>query len=160
MYQKSSCLAMALWLIPIPQRFYTEFWHGLALVINITKCKEQRQLQLTVACSWAFLLKLGVTSPFLASITAQNMLPCTFPQANLGKMAVRVVLWPLGLYILYYRNPCTLCLPHEWKYEKMGRFPAYRVLGSHLYFCLVTARSASCQRTIRTVYVPGRDKSL
>ena len=28
----------------IPQRSHTEFWHGLALVINITKCKEQRQL--------------------------------------------------------------------------------------------------------------------
>ncbi len=33
-----------IWLFSIPQRFYTEFWHGLALVVNITKCKEQRQL--------------------------------------------------------------------------------------------------------------------
>jgi hypothetical protein len=29
-------------LLSIPQMFYTEFWHGLALVINIPKCKEQR----------------------------------------------------------------------------------------------------------------------
>ncbi len=26
--------------LSIPQRFYTEFWYGLALVINITNCKE------------------------------------------------------------------------------------------------------------------------
>ncbi len=35
-------------------------------------------------------------------------------------MAIRAVLWPLGLCVLYYRNPCTLYLPHEWKYEKKG----------------------------------------
>jgi len=44
-------------LLSIPQRLYTEFWHGLALVINITKCIKKRELQLTVACNSAFLLK-------------------------------------------------------------------------------------------------------
>jgi hypothetical protein len=37
----------------------------LTLVINITKCKEQRQLQLTVACSCAFLLKSRVWQALL-----------------------------------------------------------------------------------------------
>jgi hypothetical protein len=30
-----------IWLLSIPQRFYTEIWHGLALAINITTFKEQ-----------------------------------------------------------------------------------------------------------------------
>jgi hypothetical protein len=29
------------------------------------------------------------------------MLPCNFPQSNLGKMAIRAELWPLGLCVLY-----------------------------------------------------------
>ncbi len=41
LYHKFSCIAMAFWLLSFPQRFYTEF---LPLVINITKCKEKRQL--------------------------------------------------------------------------------------------------------------------
>jgi hypothetical protein len=36
------------------------------------------------------------------------MIPCTFPQANLGKMSIMAVLWPLGLCVLYYRNLCTV----------------------------------------------------
>ncbi len=36
------------------------------------------------------------------------MLPRIFPQAYLGKMAIREVLLPLGLCVLYYRSPCTL----------------------------------------------------
>ncbi len=32
---------------------YTEFWHGLTLVISITSCEVQMQPQLTVACSAA-----------------------------------------------------------------------------------------------------------
>ena len=48
------------------QRFYTGFWHGLALMINITKCEEQRQLQGTVACNWAFFPKPWVLQALLS----------------------------------------------------------------------------------------------
>ncbi len=53
-------------LLSIPQRLYTEFWHDLALVINISKCNKQRQLWLTESCSWAFLLKPWVWQGFLS----------------------------------------------------------------------------------------------
>ncbi len=59
------------------------------------------------SCSWQqlagvqFCSNPGMASPFkLPAITMLNMLPRTFPQANLGKMAVKAV--------LYYRSPCTL----------------------------------------------------
>ncbi len=44
-----------------------------------------------------------------------SMLPHPSPPANLGKMAIRAMLWPLGLFVLYSRRLCTLCLHHEWK---------------------------------------------
>ncbi len=47
LYYKSSCLAMA---FGHPPYHNTEFWHGLALVINITSCKKQMQLLLTYSC--------------------------------------------------------------------------------------------------------------
>jgi len=43
----------------------------------------------------------------------QNMLTRTFFQANLGKMPIRAVLYPLGLWVLYYRSPA--CIPFKGK---------------------------------------------
>jgi hypothetical protein len=79
-----------IWLLSTPQKFYTEFWHGLALVINITKCKEQRQLQFTVACSWAFLLKPWEWQALLSfHHTAKPASPHHSSSYNLGKLAFR-----------------------------------------------------------------------
>jgi hypothetical protein len=56
----------------------------------------------------------------------------TFPQSNLDKMAIRAVLWPLSLCVLYC-NSCILCLPHKQKYEEKGDFRsrAFSVLASN-----------------------------
>jgi hypothetical protein len=43
-----------------------------------------------------FAQTMGMARPFKTSITVQNMLPCTFLQANLGKMANRVLLQQAG----------------------------------------------------------------
>ncbi len=37
---------------------------------------------------------------------SKNLLPLPSPPTNLGKMTIKAVLWPLGLCVLYYRNPC------------------------------------------------------
>ncbi len=61
------------------------------------------------------------------------MLTSTFSQANLGKMAIRAVLYPLGLCVLYNcRSPCTPCLPHEWKDGKRERSPVFQIRPSLL----------------------------
>jgi hypothetical protein len=71
----------------------TEFWHGLGLVISITSSNVQMQLQLTVACCGAFLLKLWIWQAFLSFHRSKNILPHpSFPD-NLGKMAIRAMLW-------------------------------------------------------------------
>jgi hypothetical protein len=49
-----------------------------------------------------------MTSPLSFNHSAKHAIPRTFPQANLCKMAIRAVLWPLGLCVMYYRNHCTL----------------------------------------------------
>jgi hypothetical protein len=46
------------------------------------------------------------------------MLPCTFPQANLGKMALRVVLRPLGLCVMCYH--CSISPSRVKIREKVG----------------------------------------
>ncbi len=100
-------------------------------------------------------MDMGMTIPFQFPSQYKTCSLALFLTPNLGKMAVRVVLWPLGLATRVFYVSLT-----SENTRKMGGLSVYRVLGSHLCFCLVTARSASCQRTIRTVYVPGSDKSL
>ncbi len=51
------------------------------------------------------------------------MLPHPFPTANLRKMAIMVVLWPVGICVLYYCSLCTLCLSHKWKCGKREQLP-------------------------------------
>ncbi len=99
-------------------------------MINITKCQEKRQQQLTVACSWAFFLKPWVWQALLSFHHSAKHAPRTFPQANLGKMTIRAVLYHLGLCVLYYRSQCTLCLPHKWKDGKRELFPVYWITSS------------------------------
>ncbi len=52
--------------------FYTDLWHGLALVISIASCKRQMQLQLTIACSWTLLLKTWVWHALLSSSSSST----------------------------------------------------------------------------------------
>jgi hypothetical protein len=61
------------------------------------------------------------------------MRPRTFPQSNLDKMAIRAVLWPLSLCVLYYCNLFILCLPPKRKYEEKGGFRSrvFSVLASN-----------------------------
>ncbi len=66
----------------------------------------------------------------LSSITEQ-----TFSLAPFLKLIwTRAVLRPLTLCVLYWRKPCTLCLPHEWKYEKKGglRSRGFSIIGRNL----------------------------
>ncbi len=70
--------------------FYTEFWRGLPWEISITSYLLQKLLQFTVASSWAFLLKPWVWQAYLSFHHSANMLPCTFPQANLAKMYLQI----------------------------------------------------------------------
>jgi hypothetical protein len=49
------------------------------------------------------------------------MLTRTFPQANLGKMAIRVVLWTLSLCVMYYRNPVLYISLTSENTKKGGR---------------------------------------
>ncbi len=49
----------------------------------------------------------------LNSISVQNMLARTSSQANLGKMAIRAVLKPLGLGVLHYLGTYSPCHPHQ-----------------------------------------------
>jgi hypothetical protein len=81
-------------LLFVPQTFYTEFWNGLPLVITITTSKEKMQLQSTVVCSWAFLLKprVRVWQALLSFHHSAKHAHLHLPQANLGKMAIRAVL--------------------------------------------------------------------
>jgi hypothetical protein len=67
--------------------------HGLALVINVKKIKEQRgatavdsSLQLSI-----FAQILRMASPFKLPPQCKTC-SLTFPRANLGKMAIRAVL--------------------------------------------------------------------
>ncbi len=52
---------------------------------------------------------VGTTNPLSFHHSKNHAAPSLF-RANLGKMAIRAVLWPLGLCVLYYGSPC---LPHE-----------------------------------------------
>ncbi len=123
------------------QRFYIEFWHGLALRLTSQKWKEQRQLQLTVACSWAFSLEPCVCQ---ASITVHNMIPRTFPQTNLGKRAIRVVSTLVFRHlcsVLSQPMYCTLCLTDKWKDGKRERSPVFWNTSSLEW----TSESCHCQ---------------
>jgi hypothetical protein len=62
------------------------------VTINITRYKEQKQLQSKAACSWAFFLKPSVWQALLSFHHSSKHAPHTFPQANLGKMAIRAAL--------------------------------------------------------------------
>jgi hypothetical protein len=46
------------------------------------------------------------------------MLPHPSPPANLGKMAIRAVLWPLGLCVVCYQTKPCVCFPQNEKAEK------------------------------------------
>ncbi len=72
-----------------------------------------------VACSWAFVLKPWLWQALLSFYQSAKHAPFTFPKANLGKMAIRAVFYSLGIFVLYYRSPCTLCFTSE-KREKGG----------------------------------------
>jgi hypothetical protein len=108
-----------IWLLSIPQRFCTEFWHGLALVINIMYCKEHMHLQLTEAWSWAFLLKPWVWQALLSLHHTAKHAPSTFPEANLGKVASGQLFWSLGLFCTTAARVLYVFLTSE-KREKGG----------------------------------------
>ncbi len=103
-------------------------WH---LVINITICIEQRQLQLTltVSCSWAehFCSNPGYGKPFLSFHQSAKHSPPNLSSSWSGQDGNQgsTLILPLGLCVLYYRSPCTPCLPHEWKDGKSERSPVY-----------------------------------
>ncbi len=59
------------------------------------------------ACSWAFGCNCGYDQPFFSFNHSAKHAHSHFPQANLDKKAIRAMLWPLGLCVLYYRNTCT-----------------------------------------------------
>ncbi len=103
--------------------FYTEICHGLPLEIFTSHYELwiMNMLQLTVACSWAYLLKSLVWKALLSFNHSAKQARSHLSQANLGKIAIRAMLWHLGLCVMYYCNSCTLCLPHKWKHEKNGR---------------------------------------
>ncbi len=79
----------------------------------------QMQHQLTVACSWAFLLKPRILEALLRFHHSTNHVAQPSPPANLGKKAIRAVLWPLGLCVLHYL--VYSMLPHVWKDGKIER---------------------------------------
>jgi hypothetical protein len=92
--------------------------------------------------SWAFWLKpWGMTRPFKLQSQCKSCSPASFLKLIWARWLSGVILWPLGLCVMYYHNPCTLYLPHEWKYEKKGGFRSreYSVSGpctvsSYLFF--------------------------
>ncbi len=70
----------------------------------------------------------GCDKPFEAYITVLNILTLTSSQANLGKMAaIRAVLYPLGLWVLYYLGPCSPCHPQQWKDVKSEQSLVYQI---------------------------------
>jgi hypothetical protein len=59
-----------------------------SLYVYITNAAAvHSSLQLSISAQ-----ALGMASPFKLPSQVENMLPCTFPQANLGKMTTRAVL--------------------------------------------------------------------
>jgi hypothetical protein len=130
----------------ICEKYLTE----IQLPGNITQLLSIPQ---SSTCIFAQTMAMGMASPF--------KLPSQYKTCSLAlflKLIWARWLSLLGLSRLYYRNPCTLSRVKIR--EKWGVVCLQSPWYSHLYFGLVTARSASCQRTIGTVYVPGSDKSL
>ncbi len=119
-----------IWLLSVLQRFYTEFWHGLALVINITPWKAQTQLQLTVGCSWAFLLKPWMWQALLSFLT-QCKTCCPAPLLKLIRKRWQSRRYSsfLGLFVLF---------PSQVTSEKAGKEQASLIQTTVFCFSLRT----------------------
>jgi hypothetical protein len=77
------------------------------MLIIIPNCRVPMQMLLTVACTWAFMLESLVRKAQLCfhKNTVQNNAPPPLSSSQRGKDKCRVVLWPLGLCVLYYGKP-------------------------------------------------------
>ncbi len=75
-----------------------------------------------VDCSWQpsiFAQTMGMASPFMFPSQCKTCVShISIP--SLGKMAIREVLWPSCLYVLYYHNPVYSMSPSRVKIREKG----------------------------------------
>ncbi len=78
------------------------------LAIPFYKCGLCQQLVLTIASSWASLLKPYVQKAIFSFYQVQNMNPCPSHSPKHRKRPIIVTALAFDLCVLYYRIPCTL----------------------------------------------------